>query len=142
MAIMTSTDCLRSVCTALSLLLVSLGAESGKNDMFFSERKMGDMVIEKTARSSIGAQLKTDGKLRDLLNHPAFAGFAHLLLPWDGRAYDDNMQLSDFKSLLPYHSHVNPEVVVGALNHMIDEASTGQTIFYDYYTQAQKQEQA
>jgi len=142
MAIMTSTDCLRSVCTALSLLLVSLGAESGKNDMFFSERKMGDMVIEKTARSSLGAQLKTDGKLRDLLNHPAFAGFAHLLLPWDGRAYDDNMQLSDFKSLLPYHSHVNPEVVVGALNHMIDEASTGQTIFYDYYTQAQKQEQA
>jgi hypothetical protein len=44
--------------------------------------------------------------------------------------------------LLPFHSHVNPEVVVGALNHMIDEASTGQTIFYDYYTQAQKQEQA
>ena len=51
------------------------------------------------------------------------------------------MPLSNLGSLLPYHSHVRPEIVVGALNHMIDDASTGKPIFYDFYTEAEKQEQ-
>jgi hypothetical protein len=32
----------------------------------------------------------------DLLNHPAFAGFAPLILPWDDRAYDDILRLDTF----------------------------------------------
>ena len=59
-------------------------------------------------------------------NHPAFAGFGRLLLPWDDRAYDENMRLGDIGSLLPYHSHVDPETVVGALNRMIDDVSKRQ----------------
>ena len=82
--------------------------------------------------------LTADDQLGDLLNHPAFAGFAGLLLPWDGRPYDEAMPLRDIRSLLPYHSHVEPAVVVGALNRMIDDANDGRTIFYDIYTEAEK----
>ncbi|MES1200368.1 MAG: alpha/beta hydrolase [Pseudomonadota bacterium] len=66
-----------------------------------------------------------------------FVGFAHLLLPWDDRPVDANMRLSDVGALLPYHSHVDPEVIVGALNRLIEEASAA-TIFYDIYNEAQK----
>jgi acetyl esterase/lipase len=66
---------------------------------------------------------------------------AHLILPWDNRAYDENMRLSDLGSLLPYHTHVRPEIVVGALNHMIDDAANGKAIFHDFYTQTQKRNQ-
>jgi acetyl esterase/lipase len=41
---------------------------------------------------------------------------------------------------MPYHSHVVPDTVVAALNHMIDEVKDGKTIFYDLYTEQQKRE--
>jgi acetyl esterase/lipase len=88
-----------------------------------------------------GASLRVNDRLRDLLDQPAFAGFAQLILPWDGRSYDDNMPLSELGSLLPYHSHVHPETMVNALNRMIVDANTGKRVFYDFYSQTQKQEQ-
>lgn len=82
--------------------------------------------------------MKPESSLADLLNHPAFAGHAPLLLPWDGRAYDETMRISEIGSLLPYHSNIDSDVVVSALNRMIDDASEGSTVFYDIYTQEQK----
>lgn len=49
------------------------------------------------------------------------------------------MRLRDIGTLLPYHTHVNPDVVVSSLNRMIDDATAGKTVFYDIYTRAQKQ---
>lgn len=60
--------------------------------------------------------LRTADSLGTLLSHPAFRGFGPRLLPWDGQAYDAAMPLADIGQLLPYHSEVNPGVVVGALN--------------------------
>ena len=71
--------------------------------------------------------LTIEQRISDVLNHPAFDGFARRLLPWDDRTYDENARLRDIGTLLPYHSHVRPDVVVGALNRMIDEASAGQS---------------
>jgi len=79
--------------------------------------------------------------LRDLLDHRAFAGFGELLLPWDDRAYDEHMRLADIGSLLPYHSHVDPETVTSALNRMIDDVGGGKTVFHRFYTETQRREQ-
>jgi hypothetical protein len=85
------------------------------------------------------AHLSIDDTIEDLLTHPAFAGFGRLILPWDDRRYEQAMHLRDIGLLLPYHSHVEPAVVVASLNRMIDERNEGRTIFYDIYTTAQKQ---
>jgi acetyl esterase/lipase len=82
--------------------------------------------------------LRIDDSIDDVLEHPAFAGFARLLLPWDDRRSDATMALKNIGSLLPYHSHVDPPVVVSSLNRMIDDASAERTVFYDIYTDAQK----
>lgn len=42
----------------------------------------------------------------------ARATLAEGMPPWDGRAYDAAMPLADIGQLLPYHSRVNPGVVV------------------------------
>lgn len=76
--------------------------------------------------------------LGTLLSHPAFRGFGQRMLPWDGRTYDAAMPLADIGQLLPYHSEVNPGVVVGALNRMVDDANAGRTVFYDFHTEAEK----
>lgn len=85
--------------------------------------------------------LNPDSRLGDLLDHPALAGFARLILPWDGRDHDRAMPLHRIGSLLPYHSHVDPETVTRALNRMIDDASDGRTVFHDIYTAAEKRAQ-
>ncbi|GLS41753.1 hypothetical protein GCM10010869_73500 [Mesorhizobium tianshanense] len=49
------------------------------------------------------------------------------------------MRISDIGSLLPCHSNVDPDVVISALNRMIDDATDGNTVFYDFYTPEEKQ---
>jgi acetyl esterase/lipase len=85
-----------------------------------------------------GRHLSVRDSLRDVLEHPAFAGYGRLLLPWDDRRYDMDLRLTDIGTLLPYHTHVEPKVVVDALNRMIDDVNAGKTVFYDFYTEAQK----
>jgi len=87
------------------------------------------------------AHLSVGDNVGAVLAHPAFAGFGHRLLPWDDRRYDTTMPLRDIGSLLPYHTHVDPDGVVASLNRMIDDRTAGRTVFYDFYTDAEKREE-
>jgi hypothetical protein len=100
-----------------------------------------DRIVMAQASGSPNGHLSLDSRLGDVLHHPAFAKFGRQLLPWDGRTYNEDMRLSDVSSLLPYHSHVSPNVVVSALNQMIDDAGNGRTIFYNIYSDAQKRDE-
>jgi acetyl esterase/lipase len=90
--------------------------------------------------ASPGGRLGVGSTIGDLLRHPAFAGFAPLILPWDERPYDERMPLAHIGALLPYHSHVDVETVASALNRMIDEAVRGRTVFYPFYSEVQRQQ--
>lgn len=83
--------------------------------------------------------LTPDDSIGHLLHDPALASFAKLLLPWDDRRYDEAMPLKKMGSLLPYHTHVNPAVIVSSLNRLISDATAGKTVFYDFYSEVQKQ---
>jgi acetyl esterase/lipase len=103
----------------------------------------GENLIETEYSEENGemySHLTTDNAIRDIVNHPAFEGFGELLLPRDNNYGSYNTQLRDVGSLMPYHSHVEPDIVVGAINYMIDEINDGKTIFYDFYTEQEKQE--
>lgn len=92
-----------------------------------------------TAASEQDSLLSMDATIGDILRHPAFAGFSAQILPWDERRYDEDLPLRDIGTLLPYHSHVDPQTVVASLNRMIVDAKRGQRIFYDIYSDEEKQ---
>ena len=119
------------VAFAAAAVATSVAVMSGRDDGF---------PMEEQARRANGQHLRADHTIQDLLDHPAFSGFARLLLPWDGRSYVSGMPLRNVGSLLPYHSHVDPSTVVGALNHMIDDVNDGRAVFYDFYAQREKSE--
>ena len=96
------------------------------------------LVMELRSASAATAHLRPSDTVGDLLDHPAFAGFAKLLLPWDDRPIDRAMRLSDMASLMPYHTHVDPVQAVAALNRLIDDADAGHTVFFDIYSDEQK----
>ena len=64
-----------------------------------------------------------------IVDHPAFKGFSRIILPTDDDADRYDTPLGNVRSLMPYHSHVDPEILVGALNHMIDEVRDGKAVF-------------
>lgn len=80
--------------------------------------------------------------LRDLFKLPVLAPFAARLLPWDNRPYNLDMKLSDIASLMPYHSHIHPPEILAGVNRLVADAQHGQTVFYDFYSAAQKQKDA
>jgi acetyl esterase/lipase len=82
--------------------------------------------------------LTIDNSIRDIVNHPAFEGFGELLLPRDDHSGYYDTQLCNVGSLMPYHNHVEPDIVIDAINHMIDDANDGKIIFYDFYSDEQK----
>jgi acetyl esterase/lipase len=92
----------------------------------------------KVAAQAPAVHLRADDTIGDLLEHPAFAGFGRLLLPWDDRRQDESMRLREIGSLLHYHSHVDPDIVVSSINRMIDDAAAGRTVFYDFYSAAEQ----
>lgn len=98
-------------------------------------------VMNEQAQSAMATRLAADDTIADFLTHPAFAGFSRQLLPWDDRTYDGRMQLQSIGSLLPYHSHVDPTEVVGGLNRIIEDVHNGRTVFYDFYTDDERQQQ-
>jgi acetyl esterase/lipase len=127
-------------CMAIALTLMHFSVAAAEKKTSLSGNA-SDRIVMQQARAGRDAHLRVDSRLADVLHHPAFAEFSRLLLPWDGRTYDKDMRLSDVSSLLPYHSHVSPNIVVSALNHMIDEARNGWTIFHDIYSAAQKRDE-
>lgn len=86
------------------------------------------------------AHLTTSGSVRDIVEHPAFNGFSHLILPREQDSRSLDTRLSNVRLLMPYHGHVNPDTVVGALNRMIDDVNDGKAVFYDFYTDQQRRD--
>lgn len=75
-------------------------------------------------------------RITDVINAPAFSGFGRLLFPVNN-AYWDGDTLEELQ--LTYYSHIDPEKTVDIVNTLHSRAEEGQTIFYDIYTEEEKQ---
>jgi acetyl esterase/lipase len=124
----------------LSLVIASSHAAGRSTDGVWADETASEMMKEQASRPT-ARHLAADDTILELLNHPAFAGFARLLLPWDDRSYDNTMRLRNIDALLPYHSHVDPATVVNGLNHLIDDVNRGRTVFYDFYAEDEKKKE-
>ena len=82
--------------------------------------------------------LTVSNTVKDVVEHEAFAGFGQFILPAE-RRYDDDMPLANVASLLPYHNYVTGERAVETINTMIDYVNEGNRLFYDIYSEADKQ---
>ena len=128
----------RPTCTAATALVLAW-LVSGPDGRTQAGASRSSRATDVSARQ--GGHLGIHSTMGELLRHPAFAGFAHLILPWDDRGSDEQMPLTRIGSLMPYHTHVDPGVVVAGLNRLIDDAASGRTVFYRFYSDAQTQQE-
>ena len=73
--------------------------------------------------------------IRDVMADTAFGEFGRLLFPVDD-GYWSGDTLEELR--LTYYSHIDPDKTVEIVNYLKSEAQAGETIFYDIYTQEEK----
>jgi acetyl esterase/lipase len=89
-----------------------------------------------TAKAS---HVTADTSVKDVIDNPAFGGFGRFLFPVGRGLPSADVKLANVGSLLPYHNNIDTDTTIGVINYMIDEADAGETIFYDIYTDSEKQ---
>lgn len=74
-------------------------------------------------------------RISDVISDPAFGDYGRLLFPVDEGYYSGNT----LDSLsLTWYTHIDPNKTVEICNYLKTQAASGQTIFYDIYTDAEK----
>ena len=87
-----------------------------------------------------GEQVNQDTPVLDVVHDAAFAGFGQFLFPRGETLTDRSMTLGQIDALLPYHSCIRAETTVDVIASMQERVRAGETIFYDIYTEQEKQE--
>ena len=77
-------------------------------------------------------------KVVDVINDPAFHNYGRLIFPAD-RHIDRHLALKDVGDILVWYNGVRPERTVEIVNYMKTQAKHGQQIFYDIYSDEEKQ---
>ena len=132
---------------SFGLVLVLLLAETGCARGISSKKETSipgtiteepEIVSETVSMGNDVTHFSIDDTISDVIHQPLFTGFGQFILPLE-RGYDENMPLSGVSTLLPYHSHIDPQVAVDTMNHMLDEVAAGKTIFYPIYDDSKMQ---
>jgi acetyl esterase/lipase len=118
------------VCAAL--LLTMAACDSPNNNT--GELPSNGIAVSDTA------YVTADTSVSEVIENPAFKGFGQFIFPNDGG--NAGLTLSNISALLPYHNNIDTDTTVGVINYMLAEAEGGETIFYDIYTDEEKQADA
>ena len=78
-----------------------------------------------------------DTKVVDVIAYKNFKNFGRLIFPVN-RGIDKNLTLKNLDDVLIWYSHVNPSKTVEIVNYMKAKLDTGEKIFFDIYTDAEK----
>lgn len=78
-------------------------------------------------------------KVQDVIHDPVFEPYGRLIFPVD-RPMDSSLTLSDMGKVLTWYHYVNPDKTVEIVTYMREQAAAGKQIFYDIYTEEEKQE--
>ena len=78
-------------------------------------------------------------KINDILKNSLFKGIGQFLFPTDFYSITNNMTLKDVDHLLPYHSHIEVSTTIEVLEYLENQRKQGNQIFYDIYTEKEKQ---
>ncbi len=83
--------------------------------------------------------MNKDTTIYSLIENSLFKDISQFLFPNDFYSIKPNMTLNDISYLLPYHSHIEVETTIDILQYLKEQLSQGNKVFYDIYTEKEKQ---
>lgn len=91
----------------------------------------------KTAETAAAQPYTGSTLVQDVINDAAFGDYGRLIFPVDVSIPAD-LTLENLDDILVWYNNVNPDRTVEIANYLRDQATAGNTIFYDIYTEAEK----
>lgn len=76
-----------------------------------------------------------DTLIEDVMQYPAFGEFGRLLFPGNSYYYTGET-LGELQ--MTWYSHIDPKKTVEIVNYMKEKTASGDTVFYDIYTEEEK----
>ena len=95
---------------------------------FFGNQEGTHVEFEPVTRSTL---------VRDVMDDPVFENYGRLLFPVD-RTIPEDMTLEDVGDVLVWYNDINPDKTVEIVNTLGGWAASGDTVFYDIYTDEEK----
>lgn len=131
------------VFTTVGILAAALGGCGSAADHTNSQLQNSDAAVSENAAASgngsSSASAKTaytrTSKISDVMADPAFGGHGRLLFPAD-TGYWSGDTLENLR--LTWYNDIDPDTTVDIVNTLKNQAESGEPIFYDIYTDAEK----
>lgn len=98
-------------------------------------------TLDHTIESSKTLQKVTAKTLvKDVIDNPVFGSYGRLLFPAN-KTIRDTLTLAHVGDILTWYNYVRPEKTVEIVNSLLERAAEGETVFYDIYTDKEKEEE-
>ncbi len=130
------------ICLLLSLAGCGTDKKEGKGEDVTSDQK-GEMVYQEEntdfmqTDKSEGNPYTAETEIAEVIREPLFWDYGRLIFPADSGYCSENT-LGTLK--LTWYSNIDPEKTVEIANYMKDHAVMGEAIFYDIYTDEEKED--
>lgn len=94
--------------------------------------------VEPSVRTAQAASVPytVDTRIDDVINDPVFKDYGRLIFPVESGYYSGDTL---GKLGLTWYSHINPDKTVEITNYLKGRAEAGEPVFYDIYTDAEKE---
>lgn len=128
----------KTILLLLTLLLMTvLCACAGRRESGESKEINGNETVQAEENAGIsGKPYTADTEIEEVINDPVFSSYGRLIFPVDNGYYSGDT-LGELS--LTWYSHIDPDKTVEITNYMKTQVEAGETIFYDIYTDEEKE---
>lgn len=95
-------------------------------------------ISEKPEGEGSFAGVTRETRVQDVIDDPVFGEYGRLIFPAD-RTISSELTLENVGDILTWYTHVNPDKTVEIVNYLGENAAAGDTVFYDIYTEEEKE---
>lgn len=120
----------------LSFFLIILSCSCGSIDKSDVSANMDETKYKATPNQYVGENTTVE----EVITNPAFGDFGRLLFPVD-RTVSEDMTLSEVStsSVYVWYNYIQVDKTVEIINSLIDDANSGNQIFYNIYSEEEMQ---
>lgn len=98
-------------------------------------QQMEEVTASMQSEQSVREAYTADTTISEVISDPVFGPYGRLLFPVDD-GYSSGSTLGELQ--LTWYSNIDPDKTVEIANYLKSSAKSGETIFYDIYTDAEK----
>ncbi len=102
-----------------------------------SDQETGEGMMDQMGAETVYLRSST---VRDVINDPYFEDFGRLLFPVD-RSVSEDMTLEEISSgsVYVWYNYIDPDKTVEIIQSLHDHAAAGEQVFYDIYSEEEKE---